>query len=245
MKRTALALAAAVLGTGCIVTSDSTTTCAFRTFDVAWTFTNADGQARGCASPDGIQPAIVSVDLFYDTFAVGRFPCGDYGVTLDDSQGGLTPGQHAILVEGVDAGGAIVVRDNYYANVASCGASGTTANAAEGYVRLDYTMSPVNACGGGYMWFAIHDDVANVTAAAIDQSSTSAQKTAYACGPTPVIEFPLAAGDYTLQWIEEVATPLAAPTALHEKCTPTAFSIAGPGTHPVPVTLVNATTGCQ
>ncbi len=234
MKRIAIALAAATLGTGCIVTTDGTTSCAPTTLTVDWTFTNAAGVTQTCA-----QMGIASVDLFYDGYSAGTFPCSNGYQILTNP----VPGSHAIVVEGLDSGGAIIARDSYYATVNACGDSFTSANATEGFVRIDYTIAPVNQCGGGYMWFAIHDDVANVTAAVIDQTSLASDKTLYACGSTTIL-FPLATGSYSLRWIQEVGTPTTTPVALHEYCTPTPFSIAGPGTQPVAVTLGTGVTGC-
>ncbi len=227
MKRVLLTLAAAVLGAGCVVSSSPP--CDTPTLTVDWSFTDADGVSQTCAGM-----GISAVDVYYDGSFAGEFSCALYGQTFTSA-----PGSHSLIVEGLDANGTIIARDSFVTSVASCGDTPANAVAGEGWMNLDYHFYPTDQCSGGYMWFAIHDDVANATAALVNGNN---YPTRYYCPAT--IEFPLPYGDYTLQWIQEVANPITSPTVLNQQCADQAFSITAPGLTTVSPTLYAPSGNC-
>lgn len=241
MKRIALALAAATLGTGCIVTTDNTTASCDplvdRTLTISWSFTDETGVARTCATMQGNGfGAIQYVDVYIDTSNTPtRSPCTDYTVTWDNTQNTLPSGTHTITVEGIDGAGNIVARDWFNVNVANCGNTSAQAVATQGVMDVQYTIAG-GQCTGGYMWFSVTDTIANAPVLYADASYNS---TAYVCGVTP-LTFVMPIGTYSLDWIQDVT---ASGTSLNQYCTATPFSVSPQATQAVPVALSATPTG--
>ncbi len=245
MNRIVLALAAAVLGTGCIVTNSSPGDggCGGSYLTVTWDFTDANGAtARTCATASVSNVPVTGVDVLVDGNYVTQAPmaCTYYGTSPIP----VAAGVHDVMVEGLDANGYIVSRDRFNATVPSCGDLTAAAHPAEGYVNLNYTTP--NGVAGDYLWFSVSDlsFSPKVPVAVVDGASSYAQQTTYAW-PNDVV-FPLPLGDYTLDWMQQVYIPNAqtAPAAVYQYCSPSTFHITAPGTTTVNVTLATASGTC-
>ncbi len=193
MKRLALVLAAAVLGTGCFVDDHTTTTCP-RTLTLGWDFRTADGAIAGCSSASATVPY---VDVFANDQPVGSFDCFAYGGTVS-----VPGGSSLITVEGVDGSNRIVYRDEFTIDASACGDQAVAARPAEGRVNLDYTAQSAPPCANGacYLWFSVRDDITGLVAATVD-AATVPTTFPY---PGDVV-FRLPAGPYTVQWMDIVS----------------------------------------
>lgn len=232
MRRLALLLAASVLGTGCIVTTDDT--CAYRTVSVDWqSFLLADGGTTTSCTTAGVR----WVDVYMDDALVDRFDCTDRGVSVVD----VPAGTHRFTVEGIDLGGNIVLRAERSAFGSPCGEQFLPTQPAEGIVTLDYAFVPANVCteGGSYMWFSIQDEILGVVTAVADESANT---TRYACGNA--ISFAMPAGPYTLQRIEEVVWSGTDYLPTASNCGAAAFDVGGAQESIVVVDLSDTNSFC-
>lgn len=242
MKRLALLLATSVLGTGCYSSSDHRYVpppgCDPSTITVQWpSFLLANGAVTASCATAGVP----YVDVFMDDQSVqaNGFACSAGGVTITNVQPGTT---HSITVEGVASDGVtILLRDDFSVTAASCGDRLVDAQPAEGTFELAYFFAPVNQCspGGSYIWFSVHDQLANVTAAVADETANT---TAYACPAT--IRFPLPVGGYTVQRVEEVVPSGGGYAATATHCAATAFDVAAATQSLVSVGLADSTALC-
>jgi hypothetical protein len=227
MRLFALAIAA-VLGSGCVVN----TACDGSAVAVTWSFRDVNGASNlSCAAV-----GVTAVDLYFNGQFVDRYACSQGGATVP-----VASGTFDVTVEGIAPDGTIINRDQFTASVRSCGTTTYAARPGEGDLRIDYSIAPVNSCGGGYIWFSLYDEVAGQVISAIGDTSSSVDKTLFFC-PAEV-RIPVPYGTYTLDWIQEVATPLTAPTALHQQCSPTTVSVNGPGVTALPVVMGNVVPG--
>jgi hypothetical protein len=198
MKRLALTLAAAVLGTGCIAVVDDHENTCFPSATVDWSFRNADGGVTSSCNAAGV----TWVDVWANGALVGEFDCfGPAGTVA------LARGANLVTVEGLDApfdaGGAVLYRDEFTVDAAACGHQGTFAAVpAEGRVNLDYATTSAPPCAGGpcYVWFAVHDDIANETAWV---ANAQFAPTSYPYPNDIVARLP--AGSYTVHWMQVVS----------------------------------------
>jgi hypothetical protein len=225
-----LALVASILGTGC-----GHDTCDARTVAIGWpSFLLADGTAT---SSCGVA-LLSTVDVFVDGSSVGSFNCTDGGVNVT---GVLNDGNHVFDVEGIDsATGAIALRDSVTVGNSNCTDLLVNTQPSEGTFVLNYSFTP-NICTSAtnsYIWFTIHDDIANQDIA-VDGSNSPR---AYTCGngsTTPVpISFALPSGSYTLHRTEEVLYP--GPTQQAGNCNATLFAMEGATRTQVNVPLTDA-----
>ena len=240
MKRLALILAAAVLGTGCIFVDDG---CNTRDVDVTWSgFTGpAEGSNVACGTA-----GVAYVDVFLDGAQVigpvsgpvadGHFNCNDYGATVRGVEGG----SYVLTVEGLDGNENILFRDERTLSASGCGALQVATLPAAADVTLAYqfydgpTLLTGAACAGPQLWLSIFDETANLAGVVLANSAA----TAFTCGDLPPLE--LALGTYSLRWMEERSAGGAVESA---DCTNRTFSVAGDTSVPVHLD-VNATGSC-
>lgn len=235
MRTLALALSAAVLGTGCFVGTDDG--CDPRTITVEWsTFLTGDGARLGCTAA-----GVAFVDIYMDGTLVESWNCGDQGALITDVQ----PGSYLLTVEGVESNGRIAFRDEQQIDAGACGGRLMRAVPAEGFVELEYAFSPSNVCADdpSYLWFQVFDEVAGGVTAAVDAASPTVDKVRYLC-PDALI-FPLPAGPHTLDWMQEmVQTGPGAFAVTGAQCSPTGFDVPRGGSVGVPVVMTDATVPC-
>jgi hypothetical protein len=230
MRLFALA-AAAVLGSGCVINN----TCDDQALAITWSFRTIDGLSNQSCAAVGV----TAVDVWMNGTYVDRFACSQGGATIVN----LAQGTYDVTVEGIAADGVTIInRDQFAASVGSCGTSTYAARPGEGWLRVDYSISPVNTCGGGYIWYSVFDEVAGQVISAIGDTSSSLDKTLFFC-PAEV-RFPVPYGTYTLDWIQEVASPTTTPTALHQQCSPTTVNVNGPGITALAVVMGPVTGSC-
>lgn len=233
MTRLALILSAAVLGTGCIVVDDDRT-CA-RSVTVDWSFQLADGSVTASCSTAGV----AFIDVYANGFRVGSFDCfGPPGTVA------LAQGTNALVVEGVDAGGAIRYRELSTIDASTCGNQGTIlTRPAQGLLVVDYSFFPVNACFATqptFMWLAVQDDLAGQPAFA-DTGTTSFQL----CSTTAAApRYALPVGPFTLVGIEEVLPTGGGVTTVGSDCTDRPFEITATLETTVQPVLVSSSARC-
>lgn len=238
MRRLALLLATSVLGAGCYSSNDGgyyvpPPGCDPVTITARWpSFKLVNGAVTSSCGVAGVS----SVEVFLNDVSVQRLACGAGGLTIT----GVTPGQNIVTVEGLDSAGTILLRDDLTVTAASCGDTLVDTQPAEGLFDLNYYFTPVNQCSpGSYIWFSVHDQLANVTAALVDETHST---TSYACPAT--ISFPLPVGRYTIQRVEEVVPAGASWAATATNCSPTTFDIAGALSSTVTVPLTDSNVFC-
>lgn len=238
MRRLALLLAVgSFVGTGCIVSNDSTTPppCFASTITVRWpSFMLANGGVTTSCQAAGI----TSMDVFINDQVVQQgIPCGNGGLTITSPPAGSS----RLTVEGVAANGTILLRDEPTVAPAACGDVIVDAQPAEGTLQVAYSFTPVNVCtpGGSYIWFSVYDQIVGAVTAVADETANT---TAYVCGDT--IAFPMPAGAYTLRRIEEVVPSGSTYLASATNCNPTSFSVSGGTQSVLNVALADSTTLC-
>jgi hypothetical protein len=239
MRRLALLLSAALLGTGCVVTADDCD----RTATITWDFTDADGNFFTTCGQAGVN----FVDVYVGSEGF-RFSC------VDASTGvvGLPGGTPWITVEGVSAAsfsdpGQIIYRDIVQA-ASVCGDQLVDAHAAEQEVWIQPVYS---ACAAvpSYVWFSVIDDSTGAAVWGVDAASSIANKRLYTC-QADAIRTVLPAGPYTLDWIEErVEGPTTVFSVTRANCAGTPIDVLGEyfgnGVVEVPVSLATSTAACQ
>ncbi len=227
MKRLALVLAAALLGTGCIADN----TCD-RTLTLGWDFETADGAVVGCSRSNN--PTIVAVDVFANGQGVGSFNCLDGQGTVF-----VPGGSNLVTVEGVDSTSAIQYRDEFTID-GVCGDQAIATRPSEGRVSVAYSFSPVNVCvtPPSFIWVNVRDDIAAVTAV-----DSAAAPELFVCSQP--VSFRLASGNYTLLKTEE-RIPAGGGTysTVARDCTDYAFAVSAAATTTVSPVLVDSTFAC-
>jgi hypothetical protein len=234
MKRLALLLAAAVLGTGCYTTN----TCDTR--DLTLTWSGFDGPAAGVNQACGAV-GITSVDVFLDGQPVTTVPCTDYGVIIAN----VRSGAQLLTVEGIDGSGAIRFRDEASINPSGCGNFSLGVRPAAGTVNLNYGFQSGSTCASAssFMWFSVLDTIANQTAAVVDSLSPLADKRSFACGPDVLISLPQ--GSYQLDFMQEVVeSPSLVFTEAARACVKPGFNVASRTETNTPITLVDTGVAC-
>lgn len=220
MKRIAFVLAAAFLGTGCIVVGDDHCSSSVT---LEWDFRLSDGSVTGCAGA-----GVDEVDVWVDGNFVSTYTCTAGGATIS----GVGSGTHDVTVEGFDlVAGRIAYRDQRTFQGTSCGDQLVAVRPAEGTANLNYsdvgcTASPC------YLWFSVHDEIANATAAVIGDTSPFAVKTLYPYPGDVVLRLPV--GSYTLDWMEQVTSVFLGQAMT---CSASTFAVASATQTTVPVTL--------
>jgi hypothetical protein len=215
MNRLALVLAAATLGTGCVVVDHDD--CDASTITLSWSgagFQRFDGTATGC-----VGAGVTDVDVFMNDAFVATFACADGGAVITR----VPSGTHALTVEGIDAArGVVAYRDEFTVQTDGCGNRSAGVTMAEGSVNLDYQALAGCTSSPCFLWFSIHDDVANATAAAIDQNSPAAVKNDFPYPDDVVVRLP--AGSFTLDFMQLVSSSF-----LHEAitCGTMSFAVSG------------------
>jgi hypothetical protein len=193
MKPLALALAAALLGTGCIVVDDDDgpAPCTSN-LTLDWDFQLATGAVTGCAGAD-----VQWVDVWVDGQLADSFSCFDGGGTV------WAPAGSVVMAEGIDSANRIAYRDSITAG-SGCGTRFAAVRPAEGTVDLSYS-APAGCTGAAcYLWFAVYDETAGAWAAVIDEGSPTTVKASFPYPDDVVIR--LAVGSYTLEWMELVSS---------------------------------------
>lgn len=237
MRRLALLLAASILGTGCIVDDDDG--CGFGSFTVEWPdFQLADGSL----TPSCAVAGVTAIDIYLNGAAVDtRFSCLDGGAVIT----GVQSGSYLLTVEGVDASGRILLRDELQIGADRCADRLAQVRPSEGFVELNYSFPSNGTCispGPSYLWFSIFDQVANATTVQIDEASPFGDQTLYQCGDQRGIVFALPTGTYDLDWIEERQSPLFNVTGAN--CARATFAV-NPGQQSVvPSVLADTTAAC-
>jgi hypothetical protein len=231
MNKPAL-LAAALLPLlgGCI-----SNTCNYPTVTLQWSLQDLNGLSWKCG-PAGVS----TVDVYINDALVANRPCTDYGATIDVSH--LAPGPYPVVVEGLGADGYIYDRSlPFDVSVGECGDSYAAPVLGEALLDIAYGFSP-NVCHGGYMWYALWDEVAGLYISVVDAAS-GAYRDDYDCpGLVKPLQFSVPFGSYTLAWIQEVVDPLATAVPVQQACVQLPpLVVDGPGTFNYPVTLVDNT----
>jgi hypothetical protein len=235
MKRLALALAAAVLGTAC---GPSTPPPCTPSATIDWSGAPGTGLRDPDGNPIDCQTAGATwVDVFVNGGFVATFNCGDGAGTVP-----LFRGANDVIVEVGRNQSDILFRDFLTTNAASCGFQGTIASRpAQGWLAVDYSFAGGVDCAAGtsYMHLAVRDDVAFPDGGFSDTGFGSAQ----VCSLTAAApRYPAAWGNYTFLGINEVAGNGA---ILAAGCADIAFSIAPAATTTVsPVLSTTSTVAC-
>ncbi len=223
MKPLALALAAAVLGTGCIIVDDDVA-CSSSTVTVQWpTFQLSNGTMTGCTGA-----GVDFVDVYVDGQFQDWFYCADGAGTVAAWAGST------VTVEGIDGLGRIAYRDWTTAG-SGCGSHAAAVQPAEGIVNLNY--SAPGGCSGGpcHLWFAVFDYDVNDFTSVIDSSSPASVQASFTYPDDVAIRLPI--GSYRLEWMELVSSTF---SGVALTCNTSGFDVAAAGTTDLPVTLLAA-----
>jgi hypothetical protein len=211
MNRSALVLASALLGTGCIVVEDDPP-CG-RAVTLEWDFQDADGAIRQSCAGAGVS----LVDVFVNDGFSGTVSCAAGAATV-----WLAPGTNLVRVEGIDPDGFIAYRDERYVEAPACGSQVfVPVRPAEGRIDLDYAVDSTPPCASGgtcFVWFAVFDEVAGEYAAVVNAGSVP---TAFPY-PSDVV-FRLPAGTYTVAWMQIVSGGFWE----LQSCSPATFTVRG------------------
>lgn len=238
MRRLALLLATATLGTGCIV--DNHDDCDLGgTITVEWPqFRLADGSVTARCDVAGV----THVDLYLNGQPVQtRFNCVDGGAVIT----GVASGSYLLTVEGVDASGRILLRDEVQVGTDRCGGSLVQVRPSEGYLELAYSFVGDGTCitpGPSYLWFSVFDAIAGAPSVLIDAASPLGDQLLYACGDQRGIVFAMPAGAYDLDWMEERQYPGFLVTG--RNCNRTSFDVVAGQRTVVATTLEDAVAAC-
>jgi hypothetical protein len=222
--------------------------CDYPTATISWRLQDADGNPWNCSAA-----GVTDVDVYFNGTRVGpHFACNAGGAVID--LGGIAPGTYEAIVEGTDSNGTIWNRSNpFTVTVSDCGDRRYAPVLGEGWLNVDYhfTGSGGDVCHGGFMWYALRDEVANNWIRFVDASSVPVApdfigKDYYGCfdpagGRALKIQVPF--GTYRLAWIQEVLTPLTTPNPVQQACLQPVFQVSASGTSSMPVTMGPYTTG--
>ncbi len=227
MKPLALALAAAVLGTGCIVVDDSVPVPCGSTLTVQWTGFQVydgtpDGAVTGCAGA-----GVDYVDVYVDGQFAGWFYCTDGAGTVDAWAGST------VTVEGIDGLGRIAYRD-WATTGSGCGGGFVSVQPSEGTANLNYSVPGGCTASPCHLWFAVFDYDVNDYTAVIDSNSPASVKASYTYPGDVAIRLPV--GSYRLDWMELVSSTFAGQAMT---CTSPGFAVDRAGLADVPVTLLS------
>lgn len=237
MKRLALLLATTFLGTGCIVRDDDCD--GGGTLTVEWPqFRLADGSSTARCDVAGV----TYIDVYLNGQPVPTsFNCVDGGAVITQ----VESGSYLLTVEGVDANGRILLRDEVQVATDRCGDRLIQVFPSEGYLELSYSFANGGTCitpGPSYLWFSVFDAAAGAPTVQIDEGSPLGDQLLYACGDQRGIVFALPSGAYDLDWIEERQYPGFLVTGAN--CSRASFSV-DPGQRTVlATTLADTTATC-
>jgi len=231
MNRPALlAVALLPLLGGCI-----SSTCDYPTVTLKWSLEDISGASWKCG-PAGVS----TVDIYIGDAPVVTRPCADYGAVIDVSA--FAPGVYPVVVEGIGADFYIYDRSRPFdVTVGECGDSYAAPVLGEALLDVAYGFSPTNVCHGGFMWYALWDEVAGFYISVVDAAS-GAYRDDYDCpGQVKPLQFSVPFGTYTLAWIQEVVDPLVTAVPVQQACVQPSVDVTGSGTTLYPVTLVDNT----
>ncbi len=223
MKRLFVLVIGGLLGTGCV--SSSADVCDSHTVFVGWpdfVVATAGGGYQTTNSCSGIFRMDVFVDNDQQPWSAN---CADDVVPVQ-----VGTGSHTLTVEAVDNQNFPILRDVVQVSVPdSCNDLRVDTRPGEGWVALRYAFDAPGTCvaGGSFIWFNVHDDIAGVEIAGANKN---ANPTMFACNAAPPVSgqvappFPLPAGNYTLDWMEEVFLTTVYNASATE-CSPTTFAV--------------------
>lgn len=235
MKPLALAFAALMLGSGCIVTHDHEP--CNRSISTDWSFTYwSDGGGAWVMNAGCSAAAVSTVDVWMNGQFVENLPCSTGGITITD----VPEGTHVVHVEGLASDGAVLYRDSLSVPAGSCGDHYVPSYPAEGFVNVDYSASGGCTSGPCYLWLSAHDDIANQVAVAYSGSG-GARTFPY---PNDVV-LRLPVGTYTLDWMQLVSSQTWTEEA--RACILPTFNVEAAQSTVLtpPVALVPTATSCQ
>ena len=221
---------------GCI-----SSTCDYPTATLRWTLQDTGGVRWAC---DGVNGAGVSfVDIYIGNAPAIRRPCTDYGAVIDTSA--FAPGTYPTTVEGVDPDGVTILdRAQFNLSVSECGNTDYYPVLGETLLNVDYHFgvpgTASDVCHGGYMWYALFDEVAGGYISVVDQNSAPGWKNYYGCYSTASgrpLQFSVPFGTYTLDWIQEVVNPTTTPNPVQQACVQPSIEARVAGVINYPVTL--------
>lgn len=220
MRRLALLLAAfaSVLGMGCVTTTECD-----HTVSISWSsFVLADGTVTSCSGA-----GVTSVAVFLNNQPVQTVSCLDGGMTV----AGVPGGTQQFTVEGLDANGTIVVRDELAVDASVCGVQAVDAQPAEGGFTLAYSFQNNGSCAaaGSLIVYSILDQTTGLVA---DYQSN--------CGDR--ISFALPTGPYVLRRIEEVDST--GTSVFGAYCAATSFSVGAGTPSTLGIVIPNSQTFC-
>jgi hypothetical protein len=237
MNRMFVLVAAGLLGTGCV----SSDVCDAHTVWVGWPSfvrTVAGGGYQTTASCADVDHLEVFVDTSTTPY---RAFCNDNEVPVQ-----LLTGDHTLTVEAIGADGFPFLRDVVSVNISdSCVDRTVSTQPGEGWVTVNYAFPGGGGCAASpsYMWFNVHDDVAGLDIAGVNAASANPRSTV--CNATNLPRFPLPAGDFTLDWIEEVFDASGGLQVAGAFCSGTLFSVnSGVSTSVGPVAIADSTSFC-
>ncbi|WP_242394522.1 hypothetical protein [Anaeromyxobacter oryzisoli] len=205
MRRLALLLAAfaSVLGMGCVTTTECD-----HTVSISWSsFLLANGNAASCSGA-----GVTSVAVYMNNQPVKTVPCSDGGMSVV----GVPGGTQQFTVEGLDANGTIVVRDELAVDASVCGEQLVDAQPAEGVFTLAYSFQNNGSCSA---------PSSQIVYSILDQTTGLVADYQSLCGD--VISFALPTGPYVLRRIEELDSTGTVVYASY--CAATSFTV-GAGT---------------
>lgn len=218
MKRIAILLAGAVLGTGCII--DTTDDPCVRTLSVDWLFVDAVGNPNLNCTDAGVN----NVDVWIDGALVATaVPCTSYGASFT----GYDSGSHDVVVEGY-FDNTIINRD-WYTLPPTCSDAVFQASPGEGTLDIQPTACEV---GTTYLAYRITDVTPGRPVELVDQiRPTETPPDTCDLG----IRFLVPYGYYDLDQIQEVSS--SGLTTYAAKCSPTAVDVLTYGLNTTNVTL--------
>ncbi|HUL58919.1 MAG TPA: hypothetical protein VLU43_06585 [Anaeromyxobacteraceae bacterium] len=237
MKRALLTLAAAVLGTGCVVNDNPCGT------DVAltWSFTDETGAPASCADL-----GMNYVDVWDGGSYLTSYSCVGSGGTA--ALPTLSVGSHTLVVEGVhvDTSGTIttiITRDFVDASSSTCTSFGVSATPGRGVLRMNYTLTPTNACvpsdpgSATGIWYTVDDLTSGAPLDSIGPGSSLADRGAVLCSTTNEYADVFAPyGGYSVSAMAEVSNPTTPSYATESRlCAPVEVDVGTWGTTNSPV----------
>jgi hypothetical protein len=185
------------------------------------------------------------VDVYIGTAPPVRSNCTDGGTVIDVSA--FAPGSYPTTAEGIASDGVTIYdRAQFDLSVGSCGNTQYYPVLGEALLDVDYHFVP-DVCHGGYMWFALYDEVAANYISTVDAASAPEWQSYYGCldsGGGRPLQFSVPFGTYTLAWIQEVVNPTTVPNPVQQACLQPSLDVQAAGIASYPVTLQPYASAC-
>ncbi len=193
MKRIALLLAGALLGTGCVVE----TTCDTQSVTVDWVFHDSNGAPYfGCADA-----GVNYVDIYVDGYLEDSVACTDLGQVYIPN---LPSDSGQVMVEGVYSNGidpdVVLLRD--WLTLDSCGETYFASSPGEETITIqpDSCLSAAD-----YIWYRLVDTTRLPVQEVARLDGNSADPYAISCDPSAGrFSLTVPFGRYLVDWIDEV-----------------------------------------